>query len=419
MNGDWYGPALALGAAVACGLLIGIERGFNLRDVRDHSRVAGIRTFTLLGVVSGIGGLLGSQGQELAAGALIAGAAAILALGYANRPDLETRTDATSPIAGIATLGLGFLAGSGNAALAIVGATLVTLLLALKREVHGLIGRLDEEDVKALARFAVIAGAILPFLPSGSYGPYGAWNPQKLWLVVVIVTGFSFLGYVANRIFGTRHGTIATAVIGGLYSSTAVTQSLAQRLGSRGTAGSETAGIALASAVMFVRVLILVALLATRFLPWFAAIIFPALVVTAAAGLWLLREGPRDEPPSPPGNPIALVPALAFVLFVAVAAVAAAWAQDRFGEQGLALLLLIMGSMDVDVAIVTAGGLTPGQIAPSLGAIALAGTIVLNMIVKLGITIAYARRAGASAAIALAAGILTLVASTLFAWFRM
>ena len=85
----------------------------------------------------------------------------------------------------------------------------------------------------------------------------------------------------------------------------------------------------------------------------------------------------------------------------------------------MALLLLIMGSMDVDVAIVTAGGLTPGQIAPSLGAIALAGTIVLNMIVKLGITIAYARRAGASAAIALAAGILTLVASTLFAWFRM
>ena len=419
MNGDWYGHALALGAAVACGLLIGIERGFNLRDVREDVRVAGIRTFTLLGVVSGIGGLLGSQGQELAAGALIAGAAGILALGYANRPDLKTRTDATSPIAGIATLGLGFLAGSGNAALAIVGATLVTLLLALKTEVHRLMGRLDEEDVKALARFAVIAGAILPFLPSGSYGPYGAWNPQKLWLVVVLVTGFSFLGYVANRIFGARHGTIATAVIGGLYSSTAVTQSLAQRLGSRSTTGSEAAGIALASAVMFVRVLILVGALATRFLPWFAAIIFPALLVTAATGLWLLRKTPRDEPPSQPGNPIALVPALGFVLFIAVAAVAAAWAQDRFGEQGLAVLLLIMGSMDVDVAIVTAGGLAPGQIATSMGAMALAGTIVLNMSVKLGITIAYARRAGLSAVFALAAGILTLLASILFAWFRM
>jgi uncharacterized membrane protein (DUF4010 family) len=170
---------------------------------------------------------------------------------------------------------------------------------------------------------------------------------------------------------------------------------------------------------MFVRVLILVAVLATRFLPWFAAIIFPALLVTAAAGLWLLRKTPRDEPPSPPGNPIALVPALGFVLFIAVAAVAAAWAQDRFGEQGLAVLLLIMGSMDVDVAIVTAGGLAPGQIATAMGAMALAGTIVLNMSVKLGITIAYARRAGVSAAVALAAGILTLLASILFIWFRM
>ena len=107
----------------------------------------------------------------------------------------------------------------------------MTLLLAFKEEAHGLIRRLDEEDVKALARYAVIAGAVLPFLPNGKFGPYGAWNPQKLWLVVVLVTGFSFLGYVANRIFGARHGTIATALIGGAYSSTAVTQSLAQRLG--------------------------------------------------------------------------------------------------------------------------------------------------------------------------------------------
>ena len=107
-----------------------------------------------------------------------------------------------------------------------------SLLLALRQELHGFVERLDDDDVKALARYAVIAGAVLPFLPNGHYGPLGAWNPQQLWLVVVLVTGFSFLGYVANRIFGERHGTIATALIGGAYSSTAVTQSLAQRLGS-------------------------------------------------------------------------------------------------------------------------------------------------------------------------------------------
>lgn len=405
---DWYTQALGFGTAVACGLLIGIERGFNLRHVAEGTRVAGVRTFTLLGLLAGIAGLIGSLGQAIAAGALIAGAGAILAIGYLNRPDLAARPDATSPVAAVAVLGLGFLAGIGNPALAIVGATIVTLILALRREVHGLMAKLDEEDVKTLARFAVIAGAVLPFLPSGDYGPYDAWNPQKLWLVVVLVTGFSFLGYVANRVFGARHGTIATAVIGGLYSSTAVTQSLAQRLGSGAGGGAEPAGIALASAVMYLRVIVLVGLLATRLLVPFTLIVAPALLVGGAAGLWLFRKAPRCEGPSPPGNPIALVPAFGFVLFVAAAAVAGAWAQGRFGQEGLAALLLIIGTMDVDVAIVTAGGLPPRAIGELLAATALAGTILANMAVKLGITLVYGRSRSASAATALGASMAAL-----------
>lgn len=356
-------------------------------------------------------GFIGSEGQALAAGAMVAAAAAILTIGYSHRPDLVKRPDATSPIAGIATVGLGFLAGSGNPALAIVGATIVTLVLSLKAEVHGFIDRLDERDVKALARYAVIAGAVLPFLPNGAYGPYGAWNPQKLWLIVVLVTGFSFAGYVANRIFGARHGTIATAVIGGLYSSTAVTQSLAQRLGSNEAGGAEPAGIALASAVMYSRVIVLVALLATRLLIPFAIIVLPALLVEVAAGWLLYRKAPKCAGPAPPGNPIALLPAVGFLLFVALAAVAGAWAQGRFGQSGIALLLLIIGTMDVDVAIVTAGGLPPGTIEAVFAAIALAGTILANMAVKLGITVAYAGANGRPAAIALGASMITLAAS--------
>ena len=293
------------------------------------------------------------------------------------------------------------------------------MLLALKQETHHLIDRLDEDDVKALARYAVIAGAVLPFLPSGHYGPLGAWDPRNLWLVVVIVTGFSFLGYAANRMFGERHGTIATAVIGGLYSSTAVTQSLAQRLGRVKVGGAEPAGIALATSVMYVRVLILVGVLATRILVPFAIIMLPAILVGVAAGWWLYRKSPRSDAPIAPGNPIALLPALGFVIFVAVAAVAVAWAQNRFGQQGIALLLLIAGSMNVDVAIVTAGGLPPQAIAPGLAAIALAGTIVANMCVKIGVTIVYARAKGRSAAIALTASTLVLAASIAVAWMMM
>lgn len=419
LNAISYFEGLSLLTALACGLLIGIERGFSLRRQRTGTRVAGVRTFTLLGLVAGLAGLLGSSGQQFAAGALLAGAAAILAVGYAHRPDLSSRPDATTAIASLVTLGLGFIAGRGQPGPAIAGATLVTLLLALKQETHRVIDRLDEKDVKALARYAVIAGAVLPFLPNGRYGPLHAWNPQRLWLVVVLVTGFSFLGYVANRIFGERHGTIATALIGGAYSSTAVTQALAQRLGSEKRGGAEPAGIALASAVMYLRIPVLIGVLATRVLPPILILIIPAAVVAWAAGLWLLRKAPRNDAPTPPGNPIALLPALGFVVFVAIAAIAAAWAHGRFGQSGIAVLLLIIGSMDVDVAIVTLGTLPAAAISPLLAAMAISGTAIINMAVKIGITLVYSGWKGVSAAVALTASVAVLGMMIALAWTRL
>jgi len=406
---EWQ--ALCVATALACGLLIGIERGFDLRALEAGTRVAGVRTFTLVGLVAGLAGLLGRLGQGFASGAIAAGAAAVLAIGYAHRPGLSKRPDATTPVAAIATLGLGFLAGFGEPGFAIAGATIVTLLLALKTELHGFLEKLDEDDVKALARYAVIAGAVLPFLPNGPYGPLGAWNPHKLWLVVVLVTGFSFLGYVANRIFGERHGTIATALIGGAYSSTAVTQSLAQRLGSEKKGGAENAGIALATAVMYLRAILLIGILSTRVLVPFAIILAPATIVAWGAGYWLYRKAPRCDAPSPPGNPIALLPAFGFVLFVATAAVAAKWAAGRFGEHGIAVLLLIVGSTDIDTAIITLGGLPPTAISALLAAIAIAGTIIANMAVKIGITLVYAGRRGVPAAVAMAASVVVLAAT--------
>jgi uncharacterized membrane protein (DUF4010 family) len=407
VNG-WGWQALSIATALACGLLIGIERGFDLRALRAGTRVAGVRTFTLLGLASGLAGLAGQMGQSFAAGAIVAGCAAVLTVGYAHRPGLKSKPDATTPIAALTTVGLGFIAGFGQPGFAIAGTAVVTLILALKTELHGFLDKLDEDDIKALARYSVIALAVLPFLPSGQYGPLGAWNPQKLWLVVVLVTGFSFLGYVANRIFGERHGTIATALIGGAYSSTAVTQSLSQRLGSQQKGGAENAGIALATGMMYLRIPLLIAILATRVLIPICIILLPAVLVAWAAGFWLYRKAPKCDAPAAPGNPIALLPALGFVIFVAFAAVAAKWAAGRFGEQGIAVLLLIVGSTDVDTAIITLGGLSPDAIGPLLAAMAIAGTIIANMAVKIGITLVYAGRKGLPAVVAMAASVIAL-----------
>lgn len=401
---------------MAAGFLLGIERGWTLRGKVTGSRVAGFRTFALVGLSGGIAGLLAERGAALAGGAIAASTAIILAIGYA--PTLRRRKDATTAVASLLTLGMGFLAGSGSEGLAIASAGVAVLILALRTELHGFLEKLDQGDIKALARFAIIALAVLPFLPNRALGPYDAWNPTKLWWVVVIVTGFSFAGYIANRVFGVRHGTIATALIGGAYSSTAVTQSLSQRLHLAEERGAAQAGIALASAVMYLRILLLVAVLATRILVPLAMAVAPALIVAWIAGAGLLRRAPHSKGAMPRGNPIELVPALAFLIFVALAALAARWAEGRFGQSGIAALLLISGSMDVDSAVVTAGGLPTTAIAAPLAALAIGGTIVANMLVKIGVTLFYARRAGRVAAMALAASTITLIATLVAFVFR-
>ncbi len=416
---DWSEVLSHLGAALAIGLMVGLERGWKLRDAEDGQRVAGIRTFTLLALTAGISGLLSGTGQEIVGGIMVAGATAIVAIGYSRAVLADGRPDATSAIAAMVTLGLGFLAGIGQAAPAVAGGAVVTLALALRNDMHRWVGALDEADIKAFARYAVIALAVFPFLPEGRFGPYDAWEPRNLWLVVIIVTGFSFVGYVANRLFGARRGTIATAVIGGLYSSTAVTHSFAQKIGSGAGAGAENAGIALASAVMYLRVIVLVGVLATSLLPHFVIVVAPAMVVGFVVAWRLYSRAPSTVGPAPPGNPIALLPALTFVAFVAGAAVAARWAQGEFGEQGIAILLLLMGSMDVDAAIVTAGGLEPGTIAPQLAALAIAGTILANMSVKLGVTLAYGKREARPAALALAASMVALAISLAVGYFNL
>lgn len=318
---------------------------------------------------------------------LVSGAVATLVIGYAREIRDGEWVGATSLIAGLVTLGIGYLATAGQAVMAAAIAAAVALILATKKQLHGLLDRLSEADLRATIRFVIIAAVILPLLPDGRYGPYDAWNPRQIWLVVVLVSGFSFAGYVADRAFGRSRGTLATAAIGGLYSSTAVTAALSARL--KGGSGGDyilSSGIALASTLMFCRVLVLTAILARSALPSLAVAVVPAALVSALATLWLVRrsraEVMAETVAAETRNPFDLLPALGFGLLVAAMAVAARWAEDRFGGAGLATLIAISGSFDVDAAIVTTGALPPGALDPETAGLVIAIPVLLNTLFK-------------------------------------
>ena len=135
----WAEEALRIGAALAAGLLIGIERGWTQRDRQSGTRVAGVRTFTLIGLAGGLAGLVGSKGQPFAAGGIALAAAALLVVAYSRT--FKEKLDATTPVAALVTLAIGFLAGSGSDGLAIAAAAVTVLVLALREELHGFVAR--------------------------------------------------------------------------------------------------------------------------------------------------------------------------------------------------------------------------------------------------------------------------------------
>ena len=386
-SGEWL-IYRDLAIALAAGLLIGVERGWTMRDEHKGARVSGIRTFAL---IAGLGGLVALISQSLnliIAAILLAGVVTMLAVSHFKAIHDPDGRSITNFVVSLLTLCLGLLAGSGYPAVAMAGAAIVTGLLSMRSELHGLMRKLGPTDINVMIRFALIALAVLPFLPDRDFGPYQAFNLQQLWFVVILVTGLSFAGYIANRIFGEAHGTVVTAVIGGAYSSTAVTAALAQRLrGEESNRRTLSAGIALASSVMYVRVLLLTFILANfAFLP-LAMILTPAALVGGIIGLLLLRRSgaAKTDESVETRNPIRLLPAFFFALTVAAMSLAARWAEAKFGSSGIAYLILIMGSFDVDAAIITLGTLPTDTIMANLAGFVLAMTVLANMLFKAGV----------------------------------
>lgn len=294
----------AVGLSLALGLLIGIQRGWTLRNEVPGSRFAGIRTFGLLGLAGGMAGSIHSSAAGLAT-LILGGAVALILLGYAEQARRYGTISGTASLVGVMTLGCGFLATTGEAMLATIIAVVITLVLALRPQLHNWLERLSEAEVSAIARFSLIAMVVLPVLPDRAFGPFDAWNPRQLWMVVVMVSGFSFAGYVASKCLGASRGAIAMAAAGAMVSSTAVTAALATRMGEVDEEWPILiAGIATASTVMFLRVLVLVIVLAPFAFSTLAWLVVPAALTSAIATIWYLRVAMRR--PSAPTQAVAV-----------------------------------------------------------------------------------------------------------------
>ncbi len=381
--------------ALAIGLLIGLERGWEQREAPEGSRIAGLRTFALVGLLGGVWALLGQDLGDLVLGAslLVLGALLIVARWQDMRRDKDVGI--TSAVALLLAFALGAAAARGFRLEAASLAVLATVLLSLKPLLHGWLRRISGAELNAFLKLLLMGVVLLPVLPDRGMGPWQALNPFEIGWMVLLIAAISFIAWFAMKLAGVHRGVLYTALFGGLVSSTAVTINFS-RLGAAAPARRLAgAGILLACGTMFPRMLVLVLLVQ----PALAATLAPPLLIMAAILFavavwdWRHRGDHAAVDGLPIDRPLDLSLAFKFGLFL-VAVMLLLEALRRFlGDTGVYLLGVVSGVMDVDAVTLSLARSTGPDLAARVAAWGILLAAMTNTLVKGGLALAIGGRA--------------------------
>ena len=298
--------------------------------------------------------------------------------------------DGTTEVAALVVMGAGVLAGMGQLRVASGIVAVQVLLLVEKSRLHSLVRRIDDVELRAGVRFAVMALVILPLLPEGPYPPFESVRPRQLWMLVLFFSGLSFLGDLLNRVVGPHRGALVSGAIGGLISSTNVTFTFA-RSSRHDTSHSRSLafGAIAANAMLYPRVLTAVAVLNTALLPVFVPFVAaPALVAGIVAAIGAKKD-PRESEVrhTTLRNPLQLSAALRMAALFQVVLVIVSLAQNTWGRSGVLTTAAALGLTDVDALTVSMTKGVAGTLSMQTAALAIAVGILANNGMKAGIAL--------------------------------
>ncbi len=381
------------------GALVGLERQWDDQFRHHASRVlAGLRTFTLWALFGVLCAWFSVGQAPFLFGAGFVVVAVWMGFFLLSRIRAGRDPGFTTVAAGMITYLAGGLVFWNEARAAVILVVGVIILLALKPTFQNFTRGITLEDVRSALKFAAVSGIILPLVPDKAFGPCGSLNPRTIWMMVVLVSGVGFLGYLAVRLLGSRRGTVLTGLLGGLASSTATTLAMSRRSLEIPAESSDCSlAILLACTVMVPRVGLLVGIASPRTLMacWFslASVSLPGLLWC----LWRIAHGrsggARPGDPSRYGNPLRLWPALQFGAVFALVVLVARMAAARLGDSGLLAVSGLSGLVDLDAISLSVSQMTnTGSIPPQMAARAILLAVCSNTLVKAAIPFLYGTR---------------------------
>ena len=401
-----------LGLALAIGFLVGVERGWREREGPAGSRVAGIRTFALIGLLGGIWGALYPY-----TGSVVLGFA-VLAFGIGftvfqwRESVVESNLSVTTLIAGLVVFALGVFALLGNMAAASAAGVATFALLAEREALHEFLKKVTWPELRAALLLLAMTFVLLPVLPNRNVDPWDALNPHTLWLLTILIAAISYAGYLASRIAGARKGLFYAGAMGGLVSSTAVTLTFSQLARKKAEVARQTApGIITSWIVSLVRMTAVASAIAPAL---FVPLVLPvaaAVAVLAAIGFFLIERAAdaAEAPQLGLTNPFELGEVLRFGALLAVVMVIAKLLLTAFGQSGLLPLAAVTGLADVDPITLSSARMLGTSLTAEAAALAILVAGGANLVAKAGVAVAvggprYGAPLAASAALAIAAG---------------
>jgi uncharacterized membrane protein (DUF4010 family) len=361
--------------AIAIGLLAGVERHWRERYDPDGSRMAGIRTYSLIGMMGGSAAMIDlallQRFPAVAVPGLVTGLLALpFIIGFAwfsvREAARQGNVSATSFITGPVVYALAAVAIFGETHIAAAGGVALVGILASREALHSFLQKISWLELRSAIVLLGMTFIILPLLPEKPIGPFGGFSPQRIWLLAILLASLSYAGYLAGKFVGATRGELMSGTLAGLVSSTGVTLALARRSATGEAPMGLASGAIAAGAVSLARTgVLLMAVAPALVVPVLPSLLSAALVMGIAAFIVARNAGEGAEGAAQ-RNPFDLFSIGQVIILLIIASMAAEAALAYFGSRGLLAVGFLSGLADMDAATVTLGGLASGG-AQSLG----------------------------------------------------
>ena len=379
---------LKLGLALAIGLLVGLERGWREREAPAGSRTAGIRTYSISGLLGGVFAALAQSFNDASVFLVgFLGFAFAFAWFKFREAEHDDEFSVTGVIAALSVFALGGLAVAGDYRAASAGGAALAAVLASREVLHGLVKRLSWIELRSALMLAVMTAVGLPLLPDRAIDPWGGFNPWEVWFFTVLTAAISYLGYIAVKVLGSAKGLLVSGLAGALVSSTAVTVAFARTAKAGGNPRPLSGAAALAAMVSVLRVMTVVLVIQPQIIRTVGPAALAAAAAFALSGLVLIARSEKDNSEVSAKNPFELVPLLIFAALFAVVSTASAALVGMLGSGSLVVTSALSGAFDVDVAVLTALRMVGQAVSPEIVGQGVLAALAANAIGRLGLAI--------------------------------